>query len=142
MRSFDEFIKEGIVIRISPDEHRAENLISESERKYKLMKKTIRALGIDDENANEYVESCYNIIMFLVRAQMFKQGYKSSGQSAHESEVAFTTKLGLTDSDIHFLDRLRYFRNGILYYGKRFDKEYAEKVISFTDKKFETLRYS
>ena len=32
------------------------------------------------------------------------------------------------------MTQLRYFRNGILYYGKTFDSEYAEKVIDFTKK--------
>jgi len=134
IKSFEEFIKEGIVKKISPDKQRAENLFLESERKFGLLQKTIKNMGIDDNNANDYVEYCYNIIMFLIRAKMLEQGYTSSGQGAHEAEVAFARNTGFGESEIQLLDQLRYFRNGILYYGKRFDKEYAEQIIEFTEK--------
>ena len=65
---------------------------------------------------------------------MFEQGFTSSGQGAHEAEVAYARRLKFTDSEIQMLDQLRYFRNGILYYGKRFDKDYADKIIEFTKK--------
>ncbi len=34
---------------------------------------------------------------------------------------------------IEFADRLRYYRNGILYYGKSFDAAYARKVLRFLE---------
>ncbi|MBT4434019.1 hypothetical protein HOD05_02260, partial [Candidatus Woesearchaeota archaeon] len=43
------------------------------------------------------------------------------------------------DSEIDFADQLRYFRNGILYYGKTFDEEYAHKVIDFLEKVYLVL---
>ena len=58
VRSFEEFIKEGIIKKISPDRQRAENLFLESERKFSLLQKTIKNMGIDDNNANDYVEYC------------------------------------------------------------------------------------
>ena len=136
IKSFEEFIKEGIVNKASPDKQRAENLFFESGRKFGLLRKTIEKMGIDDVNSNDYVEYCYNILMFLIRAKMLEQGYTSSGQGAHEAEVAFAKNIGFSESDVQLLDQLRYFRNGILYYGKRLDKEYAEKVIEFTKKMY------
>jgi len=97
-------------------------------------------MGIDNNNANDYIEYCYNIILFLIRAKMLKQGYISSGQGAHEAEVAFTRNLDLKESEVQFLEQMRYFRNGILYQGKRFDTEYAEKVIEFTKKNYLRLK--
>ncbi len=140
MKSFEEYISEGIVRKITPDTQRAENLYLESERKLKQLKKTINRQGIDDENANDYVEYCYNIMMFLIRANMLEKGYTSSGQGAHEAEVSFAGILGLSEEEIRFLDELRYFRNGILYYGKRFDKDYALKIIEFVKQTIEKLR--
>jgi hypothetical protein len=140
VKLFEEFIKEQIVKKISPDNQRAENLSLESERKYYLLQKTIETMGIDDNNANDYIEYCYNIVLFLIRAKMLKQGYTSSGQGAHEAEVAFTRNLDFKESEVQFLEQLRYFRNGVLYYGKRFDKEYAEKVIEFTKKNYLRLK--
>ncbi|MEK6900168.1 MAG: hypothetical protein AABX05_03520 [Nanoarchaeota archaeon] len=140
VRSFKEFITEGIVKKISPDKQRAENLFLESERKFSLLQKTIKNMGIDDDNANDYVEYCYNIMMFLIRAKMLEQGYAGSGQGAHEAEVAFARDIHFNESEIQFLDQLRYFRNGILYYGKRLDAEYANLIIEFTKKIYNRLK--
>lgn len=134
IKSFEDFIKEGIVNKVSVDMQRAKNLFCEAERKFNFLREIIEHSGITDNNANDYVEYCYNIMMFLIRAKMCEQGYTSSGQGAHEADVSFTKNLGLSEVEVQFLDQLRYFRNGILYYGKRFDKEYAEKVIEFTTK--------
>jgi hypothetical protein len=139
VKRFEEYIEEGIVYKITPDLERLKNLIEESKRKNILLKKMISNLGIDNENANDYVEYCYNIIMFLIRAKMLKEGYNSSGYKAHEAEVAYSIKLGLEEYEINFLDQLRFFRNGILYYGKKFDKEYAKKTIEFTKKIYKKL---
>ncbi|MEK6842700.1 MAG: hypothetical protein AABX84_02695, partial [Nanoarchaeota archaeon] len=52
----------------------------------------------------------------------------------HEAEISYLKKLGFPDSEISFLNELRYFRNSITYYGKILDKEYAEKVYVFLNK--------
>lgn len=140
LKSFEEFIKEGIVKKVSADKERAAYLIEESERKFNQMQKIVKCMGLDEENANDYVESCYNIIMFLIRAKMLLQGYSSFGKGAHEAEVSFGKLLGISDADIRMLDQLRYFRNGILYYGKRMDKEYAEKIINYTKRVYLELK--
>ncbi len=139
VKKFEEFIKEGIVKKISVDKNRANNLYLESERKFRLLQKKIEKLGVDDESANDYIEDCYNILIFIIRAKMLEKGYSSSGQGAHEGEVSYSGELEFSDAEVQLLDRLRYFRNGILYYGKRFDKEYANKIIEFTKKKFKVL---
>jgi len=59
-------------------------------------------------------------------------GYSASGQGAHEAEVSYLRELGFSEKDVQFADQLRYFRNGILYYGTSIDKEYADKVLEFT----------
>ncbi len=141
IKSFKEFMDNGVVNKITPDKERAKSLKSEADRKSGLLSENISKIGIDDGNANDYVEYCYNIIMFLIRSEMFKVGYSSSGEGAHEAEVAFTKNLGFNDSEIRFLDQLRYFRNGILYYGKSFDKQYAEKVIEFTKRVYQKLKH-
>jgi len=64
---------------------------------------------------------------------MLTDGYKASGPAAHEAEVSYMIKLGFSESDAEFMDEIRYSRNGIFYYGKRFDSEYAKKVLSFLD---------
>ncbi|MBI4154301.1 hypothetical protein HY501_03115 [Candidatus Woesearchaeota archaeon] len=140
IKPFEEFIRDGTARKINIDRERAKSLVLEAERKFKSLEETIKKMGVSDANANDYIEYCYNIAMFLVRARMFGTGYASSGQGAHEAEVSFARKLGFNEAQVQFLDQLRYFRNGILYYGKRFDREYAEKVIDFTRKTYGKLR--
>lgn len=62
---------------------------------------------------------------------MLIKGYNAFGSYAHESEVSYLRKLNFPELDVQFLNNLRYSRNGIAYYGKRFDIDYAQKVIRF-----------
>jgi len=140
IKDFREYLDEGIVLKVSVDKERSKNLILESERKYSILFQMIKNMGIDDDKANDYVEYCYNILIYLIRAKMLLDGFHSSGKGAHEAEVSYFRIMGFTNSDVNFLDQLRYFRNGILYYGKRFDKEYAQKVIDFTKEKYLKLK--
>ena len=84
------------------------------------------------DNANDFAEHCYDILLLLVRAKLYTAGYSAAGQGAHEAEVAYLRLLKFAEADVRFMDQLRYLRNGILYYGKQVDREYAEKVIAFT----------
>jgi len=131
MNNFDHFVEQGIVKKQTPDKERANSLIEESQRKFNQIKRVTSLIGIDGENANDLVEDCYDVLIGLIRAIMLFRGFNSSGKGAHEAEVYFLEKLNFTSKEVSFTNDLRYFRNGILYYGKRFDKDYAEKVIHF-----------
>ncbi len=139
VKDFKEYIKEGIVREIEPDNSRAESLRISSENSLNHLKKITEIIGIDDENSNDLVKISYDIIMEKIRARMLEQGLYSSGRGAHEAEVSYLKTLNLKDRDISFMDQMRYFRNGIIYYGTIVDKEYAEKVIRFTKKMNEVL---
>ena len=132
LKPFEDFINEGIVKRVKADKERAKSLIKESERKMNSLNEQLEKIGVKDENANDYIEYCYDMIMYLIRAKLFSEGYIASGQGAHEAEISYLKILGFAEKDILFADQMRYFRNGILYYGTALDKEYAEKVIEFT----------
>jgi len=134
IKDFHEFIQNQTVRKIKPDRERAKSLIKESERKIKVLNRQVKALGIDNELANEYVLQCYDCLMFLIRAKMIIDGYYASGKGAHEAEVSYLRVLDFEDSIIEFLDKMRYYRNGMLYYGTNLDGEYAKKVIEFTKK--------
>ncbi|MEK6922178.1 MAG: hypothetical protein AABX08_00060 [Nanoarchaeota archaeon] len=77
--------------------------------------------------------------MELIRAKMLLGGYNATGQGAHEAEVSYLRALGFNENEVQFLDQLRYFRNGILYYGTILDEEYANKVIEFTKRIYKKL---
>ncbi len=140
VRQFDEFIKDGIVKKQSPDKSRSKFLIMEAEQGYAYLLKLIKTMGIEDQNANDYVKNCYDILMELTRAKMLLEGLNASGFKAHEAEVAYWRILQFKEQDVQFLDQMRFFRNGMLYYGTILDKEYAEKVIEFTKKNYEKLK--
>ena len=142
VKFFEEFIDDGIIKKVSVDKERAKSLILESERKMKSLNENIDKIGIKDDNANDYVEYCYDILMFLIRARLYSLGYSSRGQGAHEAEVSFARNMGFSETEVQFLNQLRYFRNGILYYGTRLDKEYAEKVLEFTKINYLKLKFN
>ncbi|MDO8622926.1 MAG: hypothetical protein Q7R52_01665 [archaeon] len=137
---FRDFIKKGIVKIQNPDKSRAEFLIKEAEQSYNYLAELIEKIGVKNENANDYVKNCYDILMEIVRAKMLLKGYNASGLGAHEAEVSYMENLGFKDAEIQFIDQMRFFRNGMLYYGTILDKEYAEKVIEFTKKIYSKLK--
>ena len=131
-KRFEEYINKGVVKRVKINKQRAKSLALESKRKMLSLKERLEKLGVKNENANDYIEYCYDIIMHLVRAKLYLEGYSTSGQGAHEAEVSYLRILGFSEKEVQFADQVRYFRNGILYYGTSLDFEYAQKVIDFT----------
>ncbi len=141
LKDFGAFIKQGIVKIQSPDKSRAKFLILESEKDYFSLLELLDKIGIKDNNANSIVKSCYDIIMEIVRAKMLLDGYNASGLGAHEAEVSYLRTLNFNENEVRFADKMRFFRNGMLYYGTILDKEYAEKVVEFTKKMLSKLHF-
>ncbi len=128
LKEFEEYKNAQIVNKINPDVNRAEALIKEAKRREKF----ISTIKLNDENANYIIENVYDMIMALVRAKLYSKGLSCSGKGAHEAEVAYTKKLRFSENEIKFLNALRFRRNGILYYGKEHDEEYAEQTLNFS----------
>ena len=140
LRHFNEYVNEGIVKKQSPDKLRANSLIEEAKDGYKVLLEYCNKIGISNKNANYIIKNAYDIIMELIRAKMLINGFSSSGLGAHEVEVSYLRELKFKESEIEFANQLRYFRNSITYYGKKFDAEYAKKVIDFLGNVFDKLR--
>ncbi|MDI6737804.1 MAG: hypothetical protein QME12_04790 [Nanoarchaeota archaeon] len=94
----------------------------------------MEAIGINENNANSIIKDCYDIIMEMIRAKLLLKGYSSAGQFAHEGEVSYLKKAGFPDSEVSFLNDLRYFRNSITYYGKILNTEYARQLLNLQEK--------
>jgi hypothetical protein len=139
-KEFDEYVKKGVVKKCSIDKSRAEFLINESQNSLDGLYERIEIIGINDKNANSIIKDCYDILMELIRAKLLLTGYSSAGQFAHEAEVSYLKKLGFSDIEVSFLNDLRYFRNSVTYYGKILDKEYAKKVLDFTNGTYPKLK--
>lgn len=140
VKNFEEYKREGTIKQVNKNKERSKSLVIESERKIISLKERLEKLGLKNENANDYVEYCYDIIMHLIRAKLQLEGYSASGQGAHEAEVSYLEVLGFTEKDVQFADQIRFFRNGILYYGTQLDKAYAEKVIEYTKRIYLKLK--
>ena len=140
IKYFEEYVAEGIVKKQSKDFSRARSLVIDAEKSHSFLAKLVKEFGINDENANTIIKLSYDIIMDAIRSKMLQEGFNASGQGAHEAEVSYMVKLKFSDNDVQFCDQLRYFRNGIMYYGKSLDKEYAEKVFEFTGKIYSKLK--
>lgn len=134
IRDFNEYLNDGTITKQSPDEARAKHLKKEAKQTQQAIKEITQAIGITNTNANTLIKTAYDAIMARTRADMIREGLNSAGRGAHEAELAYLRKQGVREQDIQFLNQLRYFRNGIMYYGKNFDKEYAQKVINLTNK--------
>jgi len=139
VKKFEEFIQSRVVKVQSPDEARAEFLVKDAEKNYNYLKELIEKIGVREDNANDFVNRCHDLLMQLVRANMLLKGYNASGIGSHEAEVSYMRNLGFSEVEVQFADQIRYFRNGILYYGSSLDKTYAEKVITFTKKIYPKL---
>lgn len=140
IRRFDEFIAGDIIKKQSIDRSRAEYLVKESGNSYNNLFEMIKKIKLDDNTSNMFVKSCYDILMEMIRAKMLLHGYNASGAHAHEAEVSYLRVLGFDERDVQFADQIRYFRNGMLYYGTMLDKAYAEKVVEFTKRIYPKLK--
>ena len=134
LKDFHWFIEKEIVKKQSPDKFRAEFLIKESEKNYSFLLQLLGKFEITNDNANSIIKICHDTLMELIRAKMLLDGYNASGFEAHKAEIAYLNILGFEEKDVKFADQMRYYRNGMVYYGTILDKEYAEKVLNFTKK--------
>ncbi len=140
VKKFGEFIEEGVAKKQTPDRSRANFLADESAKSYAFLLEIVKRYGITAQNANTVIKLSYDIIMELTRACMLKEGYNASGQGAHEAEVSYFREMGFEEIDIQFADQMIYFRNGITYYGKQLDAEYAKNVFAFLNKTYLKLK--
>lgn len=140
LRDFEWYLEKRVVRMCNKDVSMARDLAQESERKEASLRQTLSKVGLTDLNANEITEYCYDIIMLLIRAKLLLEGLRSSGDSAHEAEVSYLRKLNFSEVEVKFANQLRFFRNGMKYYGKRMDSEYAKKSLDFLKRVYPRLR--
>ena len=136
LKRFEEFLKEGVAQKRAPDRQRAASLREDAEKRRSFLKKIQEKVGLSDDDANYYIEMAYDVLIGLIRARLLADGFSSSGAGAHEAEVAYLLNLSFPEAAVRQMDNLRYFRNGILYYGTRFNAEYAQKVLLFLERTY------
>jgi hypothetical protein len=137
---FEEYLNTRTVKKQSPNLERAHSLQKEAEEKKKYLEVSIKSIPSKSMNANFIIDYCYDILMELIRAKMFTQGYNAG--NSHEAEVSYLRKLKYSEADIRFMDELRYNRNGTKYYGTIFGEDYAKTVLTFMNKLYPKLNDS
>lgn len=138
LKKFQEFISLGIVKRQRPNKERALSLLKEAEEKKRFLYISLKNIPQEEMNSNFIVDYCYDILMEMIRAKMFIDGYNPG--NSHEAEVSYMGNLSFCEHDIRFMDELRYYRNGIKYYGRILGKEYAKRVLDFMNRVYPTLK--
>ena len=98
MKKFEEFISIGIVKKQTPNKQRALSLIKEVEEKKQFFGVTLQRIPPEEMHSNFIVDSCYDILMELIRAKMFIDGYNAG--NSHEAEVSYMVNLGFSESVI------------------------------------------
>ena len=83
LKSFEEFVSIGIVKKQSPNRQRALSLIKEAEEKEKFLDVSLKKIPTEQMNTNFIVDYCYDIMMELIRAKMFLDGYNAG--NSHEA---------------------------------------------------------
>lgn len=142
LKEFKEFLDKGIVKKRFLNKPKSQDLIIESDKTFKSVTEIAKKIGVNELNASTIIKESYDVLMGLIRAEMLLKGFSSSGKGAHEAEISYLRVLNFLEEDVQFANQLRFFRNGIMYSGKRFDKEYAEKVFDFLKKIMAKLKKS
>ena len=137
IKEFEEYIARGIVKKQLKNKQRSLSLIKEAEEKKDFLKTTIKNIPAEKMNANFIIDYCYDILMELIRSKMYADGYNA--ENSHEAEVSYLKVIGFSEADLRFIDELRYNRNGIKYYGIKFEINYANKVKDFMERLYVKL---
>ena len=138
MKTFEEFIRNGTIKKQNPNKNRAMSIIMETEEKRAFLSLSLSTIPDDKMNSNFVVTYCYDILMEILRAKMFLDGYNAG--NSHQAEISYLSVLGFSEADIRFMDELRYYRKGTKYYGTRLEKDYAQKAMSFMNKNYPKIR--
>ncbi len=137
VKKFEEFIKSGVVKKQTPNRARALSIIEEVKSKKQYLEISIKSIPKEKLNANVIVDQCYDVLMELIRAKLYIEGYNAG--NSHEAEVSYLKILGFIESDLRFMDELRYYRNGTKYYGIILNMKYAEQTLAFMEKMYPKL---
>ena len=122
------------IFRISKDFARAKDLLEISIERLDVIK------ILPKDKPYKILEEYYEIILGLITALMYSQGYKTL---SHVSAIEYISENYKTISrnQIMIIDSVRKLRHGIVYYGKKVKQEYLlnnedeiKEIISLLEK--------
>jgi len=119
--AFDEFLKNGKVIKKSPDLQKAKALAAMSAEAMRATK----ALPLNGATASIITSAAYSSLRQLLEAMCLQKGYHVY---SHEAFTHYLKMIGEGGAAGRF-DILRKRRNGIEYYGKAVDAATARESV-------------
>ncbi|MFH2021383.1 MAG: hypothetical protein ABIJ34_08285 [archaeon] len=134
MRSFEEFLAEGKVVRGVPDPSESGSL-----KKQAIMRiNDLKLLPIGEQNASFRFESAYESIREILQSYLAADGYKAY---SHEAIIAFAKENSIiSEADAFEANRIRQIRNDINYRAKLVTPYEAKEAIDFADKIINKLK--
>lgn len=129
MKTFEEYLLLKIMKKQTPNRERAASLLEEAQKKKQFLNISLQRIPEADMNPNFIVDSCYDIMIELIRSKLHMDGYNAG--TSHEAEISYMEKIGFSTNEMRTMDELRYYRNGTKYYGTMLSKEYADKTLRF-----------
>ena len=125
MKSFNEYLREGKVLKQSPDQAEAESLFSQAQQRIR----DLLVLPLQERNASFRFESAYEVLRESLQAFLALAGYKPY---SHEAVFAFAHEERLiSEAEHHRADRYREIRHDINYRGTLVPVEEAKEIIQF-----------
>jgi len=123
MTSFDIFLNEGDVKKITPDLELAKSLIKD-------MKERISKSNLLDVNIFPKIifENVYDSLRDFCDAMLAINGFKSY---SHQASIYYLLKKGFDISVVKEMDQFRYKRNGSKYYGVPIIVDEAKDIKTF-----------
>jgi hypothetical protein len=134
MKTFNEFVKEGKVLKKSTDSAEAKSLMKQAEERLFDLKQ----LPLKDSNASFRYEDAYEVVREALHAFLARAGYKPYSHAALFS-YALEKKI-LTEADCMSGDRYRVIRNDINYRGKKVTMDETKEIINYVQRVFPVLK--
>jgi len=105
------------IFKISKDKARANDLFTIAKERLEIIDILPR------DKTYKIMEEYYEIILELLTATMYLDGYKTL---SHQAALDYCSKnyKALSSNQHNIIDSLRKFRHGIVYYGKKVSKDY------------------
>ena len=118
---FVDFIKKGLVKKISKDKSLAKALLQNSKKDIEFLD----SLKVDENSVRKIMTNFYDVLRSILEAVSAIKEYKIY---SHEAYVYFLQEIGEELLAIKF-DRFRKIRNSINYYGKDISIEETKENI-------------
>lgn len=110
-------MEEGI-FRITKDIERAKDLLIMSKERQEMINL------IPKDKTYKIIEDYYEIILELMTAIMYCDGYKTLNHVDLINYISANCKKELNESQIRIIDTIRKSRHGIVYYGRKITADF------------------